>query len=225
MFQLETPTRVKMRQVADKAIKVGQKDTKPAVILTTVARLPNAALDMFDPALRALLYSKAAVSEKVRKQAAIEGVDEVSDTPALTPTGANLATLSWGQEQSGCTMAIDYGLGDERSNIVLRDGTAKGFKITLEDGGAIKVVHHFHAPVDTLSAEQLGKLHLMHQRDVKVTLVVPKVEQQDLDDDAGDGAKAPPSSGRKGGSTVTPIQALANADKQVRSGKDAAAGN
>jgi hypothetical protein len=219
MFQLDQPTRVKMRQVADKAIKVGQKDTKPAVILTLVARLPNSALDMFDPALRTLLYSKAAVSEKTRKQAQIEGVDAVSDTPALTNTGSNLATLGWGQELTGCTLTIDYGVGDERSNIKLRDGVAKGWKITLEDGGAIKVVYHFHAPVDTLSAEQLGKLHLLHQRDVKITMSGPTLEQQDLEE----ADKRTPTTG----GTVTPIEALKNADKNARkavTGKAAAAG-
>lgn len=210
MFQLEKRTRVKMRQVADKAIKVGQKETKAAVILTLVARLPNATLDQFDPALRSMLYSKAAVSEKARKQSQIEGIDEVSDTPALTPTGANLATLTWGQEISGCTLGIDYGMGGERSNIVLKDGTAKGFKITLEDGGAIKVVWHLHAPVDTLSAEQLGKLHLLHQREVTVTMHAPTVTQTDIEDDTHDGQTDRPPRVRKGagGTVVTPLEAL-----------------
>lgn len=211
MFHCDTPTRGKLQQVADKAIKVGQKDTKPAVIVTIAARLPNSALSMFDPALREILYSKAVPGEKARKQAQIEGIDEVSDRPALSATGAAIASIPWGKEQSGCVMTIDYGTGDERSNIVLKDGTAKGFKVALEEGGAINVRFQLHAPVDAMSAEQLGRLHLLHQRDVKFTLVGPKVEQSDIEDE--DDVPA------GGGSVVTPITALKQADARAKGEK------
>lgn len=226
MFELKEPTRGKLQQVADKAIKVGQRDTKPAVILTISHHLPNSALEMFDPALRTLLFSKASPGEKTRKQAQIEGIEEVSDLPALTRTGVNIASLAWGEEQSGCAMVIDYGTGDERSNIVLRDGTTKGMRITLQDGGSIKLRYHFHAPVDSMTAEQVGKLHLLHQRDVTVTLAGPKVDQADIEDEDQDseGAATPaPAKNRRGGTKLTPIQALAKADKDAANSEGKAA--
>lgn len=204
MFQITEPTRGKLQKVDDKAIKVGQKDSKPAVILHLGFHLPNSVLEQFDPALRTLLYSKGSPGEKAIKQSKIEGIEEVSDLPALTRAGVNLASLAWGEEQSGCTATIDYGTGDDRSNLTLRDGTTKKLRITLQEGGSVKISLHYHAPVDSLSAEQLGKLHLMHQRDVKITLVGPQVTQQDIED--GD---ATPPVGT--GSTVTPIQALQQA--------------
>lgn len=213
MFELKEPTRAKLRKVDDKAIKVGQKDTKLAAIFTLMVRMPNAALEMFDPALRAILYSAATPGEKVRKQAQIEGVDAVSDMPALTPTGSAIATIPWGKEQTGCTLAIEYGTGKP---ILLPESTAKNFKITLEDGGAIKVNFQVHAPVEHLTAEQGWALHKMHQRDVKLTLVGPTINQADVEDE-----DTRPTTG----GTVTPLTALAAADKRARAtGKDAAAG-
>lgn len=219
MFKLDTPTRAKLQKVDDKAIKVGQKDTKPAVILELSVHLPNSALEAFDPALRTLLYSKGNPGDKAMKQAKIEGIEEVSDLPALTRTGQNLASLSWGEEQSGCSLVIDYGTGDDRSNLTLKDGTTKKFRITLQDGGSVKIGFHFHAPVDTMSAEQLGKLHLMHQREVKIVLTPPKIEQADFVDEDDD------SPTPTGGGVVTPIQALAGAEAKAAantSGKKAA---
>lgn len=118
-------------------------------------------LDMFGPGLRELLYGKGSPGEKAIKQARIEGVDEISDLPSLTATGQNLMTLNWGGEQSGCTVVVDY--------------------------GTVKIGFRFHAPVDHLSPDSLGRLHLMHQRDVKITLVGPVIDQAALgDEDTGD---------------------------------------
>lgn len=206
MFELKEATRAKLQKVDDKAIKVGQKDSKPAVILHLGVHLPNSVLELFDPALRTLLYAKGNPGEKALKQARIEGVEEISDLPSLTRAGVNLASLSWGEEQSGCCLVIDYGTGDERSNIVLRDATTKKFRITLQEGGSVKINFHAHAPVDGMSAEQLGKLHLMHQRDVKVMLTGPTVTQVEIADDEDLDDDAP-----TGGSVVTPIQALTSA--------------
>lgn len=205
MFALTTPTRAKLHKIDDKAIKVGQKDTRPAVILTLSVHLPNTVLDQFDPKLREVFYGKGSPGEKALKQSKLEGVDEVSDTPALTRTGQNLMTLPWGEEQSGCSCTIDYGTGDDRSNLSLKDGTTKGYKISLQEGGTVKVGFRFHAPIDHLSPDQIGRLHLMHQRDVKILLEGPKVEQPDLQD-----GSAPPV---PQGNTITPIQALKKADK------------
>lgn len=212
MFELKSATRAKLHKMDDKSIEVG-KNQKLATIFTLSVRLPNSALEMFDPALREILYSKASPGEGKRKQAQIEGVDAVSDMPALTATGAAIAKMPWGREQTGCTFGLEYGTGKP---ITFPEATSKNFKITLEEGGAIKVSLQVHAPVEHLTGEQFKAMHNMHQRDVKVTLIGPAAAQQQEieDDDAGDDKPA--------GSTVTPIQALANAERRARGEKAAA---
>ena len=218
MFVLDKPTKAKLHKTDDKAIKVGQKDTKDAVIVNFTVVLPNTALDMLDPGLRTLLYSRANPGEKQRKQAELDGVDAVTDTPALTKAGERMRTVSWDEEQTGCTLVLDYGIGGKKSNLVLKDGTNKLKKVTSQEGGSVKINCHFHAPTDHLNDDEIGRLHRQHQKEITITLAGPSVPQQsDLEDE--DGAGTPTS-----GATVTPIQALAAADKAAKSGKMAAAG-
>jgi hypothetical protein len=223
MFELKEPTSAKLKKAEDKAIKIGQKDLRAAALITLEHTLPNTALEMFDSELRQIFYGPGSPGEKGRKQAKFDGMDMVQDRPALTPTGQALATLNWGKEQTGCTLSIDQGTGGERANLTFKDGTFKDAKVSLLEGGAVKVRYKFHAPVDHLTASQLGQLHLLHQRDVKVTLTGPDVDgQTDIEDDEGGGAApdtgggvpAAKKSGRRG-STVTPIQALKKAEKNA----------
>lgn len=216
MFELTEPTKAKLQKTDDKAIKVGQKDHKPAAILNLSVVLPNSALAMFDPALRPVLYGPGNPTPAAKgKTVQLEGMDMVKDLPALTKTGQWLSSIAWGEEQTGCTLTVDYGLGDEKANIVLRDGTTKDFKIALHEGGAIKVGFRFHAPVDALSVSQIGQLHLMHQRDVTVTLSGPRVQQQaaidEQDDASGDGTDNNP---------MTPLAALKQGEAAARAGGD-----
>lgn len=233
MFELKESTKAKLKEAKDKAIKVGQKDLRDATMITLEHVLPNTALALFDPALRAILYGKGSPGEKSKKQARIEGLDMVQDLPALTQTGSALATLNWTKEQSGCTLTVERGLGDELSNLVFRDGTVKDVKLSLLEGGALRVRYKFHAPTDHLSEEQLGKLHRMHQRDVKVVLTGPQVDdsQGQIEDQAdgdpawpfpqsghsekaaGKGAAKAGGKGKRGARALTPIQALANSEK------------
>jgi hypothetical protein len=217
MVEFKTPTRGKLRKIDGKNIEVG-KNSKLAQILTLMVRLPNSALEMFDPALRTILYSAASPGEAKRKQAQIEGVDAVSDMPALTATGSAIATIPWGKEQTGCTLTIERGAGDS-SAIVLPEAVAKNFKITLEEGGSIKLNFQVHAPVEHLTPVQGWALTNMHQRDVKITLVGPTVAQLAIEDDADTELPA----GAKG-TVVSPITALKDADRKARIGKEAAAG-
>lgn len=227
MFELKEPTSGKLKKAEDKAIKIGQKDLRAAALITLEHTLPNTALEMFDGELREIFYGPGSPGEKGRKQSKFEGMDMVQDRPALTATGQALATLNWVKEQTGCTLTIDQGVGDGRANLTLKDGTVKDTKVSLLEGGALKVRYKFHAPVDHLSAAQLGQLHLLHQHDVKVTLLGPQVDdsQTDVEDDEQPGAEAgstpPATKGRRGGKTLTPIAALAKAAKHAGNGKAA----
>lgn len=220
MFQLPEPTKAKLKKAEDKGIKVGQKDIRNATLITLEHTLPNTALEMFDPELRPILYGKGNPGAKGKKQAQLEGVDMVEDLPALTQTGAALASLNWNKEQPGCTMTVKYGVGDERSDIKFTDGTVQDVKLSLLEGGAVKVRYKFHAPVDHLTDEQLGKLHKMHQREVTITLCGPQVDDRQQEIEGGDQGGAepvtPPAGKRKrGAGAVTPIEALKKAEKNA----------
>lgn len=217
MFELKKSTKAKLHKTDDKSIKMGQTDTRPAVILNLSVVLPNTALDMFGAGLREMLYGTGSAGAGKGKQVELEGVEPVTDRPSLSMIGSRMRAWSWSEEQSGCTTTVDYGLGDDKANILLKDGTTKDFRVTLQEPGAIKVQFRVHAPVEHLSAEQVGRLHLMHQRDVKVTLVGPKVDQVDIEDgpddttgdEPGDTAAVTKPKGRRGGGTVlSPIEAL-----------------
>ena len=228
MFQLPEPTSGKLKKAEDKAIKIGQKDLRAAALITLEHTLPNTALEMFDGNLRQIFYGPGSPGEKGLKQAKFDGMDLVQDRPALTATGQALATLNWGKEQTGCTLTIDQGTGGERSNLTLKDGTVKDTTVSLLEGGAVKVRYKYHAPIDHLTAAQVGQLHLLHQRDVKVVLLGPQVDdnQADIEDDAGGarsggdegGTVTPPTAkkAKKAGNPLTPIAAL---KKSARGGK------
>lgn len=221
MFQLPDPTQAKLKEARDKGIKIGQRDLRHATCMLLEHVLPNTALEMFDPELRAILYGPGSPGEKVRKQKVLEGLDMVQDLPALTLTGAALATLNWTKEQSGCELTVKYGTGSDRSNLTFKDGTVKDVKLSLLEGGAVKVRYKYHAPDDHLTNDQLGQLHKMHQRDVTITLTGPQVDdsQQDIEDGASgeEPAGTPPPAGkrRRTGNALTPIKALKKAEKNA----------
>lgn len=189
MFELRERTKAKLLTCADKAIKAGQTETKPGVILRLSVKMTNEALNQFDASLLPLLYEK---STKPATQAGLEGIE----LPDLSRTGEKIDTIKWGEEQTGCSMLIDQGTGG-RSDITLKDGTAKKYKIMLLPG-AVTVEYSYHAGVDYLSAEQLGRLHLLHQHDVWITMIGPQVDQLQL---AGDQVIT--------GEVLTPEDALA----------------
>lgn len=204
MFELPS-TKARLKKAEDKAIKIGQKDRRDAAKVRLSVHLPNSALEQFDPALRGILYGKGSPGEKAMRQAKVEGMEEVTDFPSLTRTGQNLMTLNWGEEQTGCELVIDYGAG-KGSDIVLREGTTKSFKISLQEGGSVKVDFTVHAPTDGLSNEVLGKLHRLHETDVTITLKGPQIDQTSIDD-----VDTKPAGG---GNVVTPIAALAGSVKR-----------
>lgn len=98
-------------------------------------------------------------------------------------------------------MLVDQGTGG-KSNITLKDGTAKKYKIMLLPG-AVEIEYSYHSSVDYLSAEQLGRLHLLHQHDVWITMIGPQVDQLQL---AGNDKPI------KGG-VMTPEEALARTEQ------------
>lgn len=191
-FELIGKTRAKLCKVENQSKKMGQKELLPAIKIRIMATVPNTVLEMFDPTLRAFLYEKTAPSDKEQKQ--LEGIEVVTDMPQLRQAGVKLGALHWEDEQTGCTLVIDFGLGGD-SNIVLGDCKVDNFKLVPKDGGTTQVFFTlFSTDVDR---ETLGDIGMLHQHEVEIELSAPKVAQQQ----ALPETEATPAKGKKGGKT------------------------
>jgi hypothetical protein len=203
-------TKGRITDVAGFTIKLGQKDNRPAAQLHVRATAPNAILDKFSPRIRTLLFEKAAGSEKMQKQ--LEGIEVVSDLPNLTEEGSKLGTLSWNDEQTGCTFIVDRAIDP----LKLRDCKASDFKIRSRDGGTVQV--DFTLVTGEIDRDTAGDLLLLKDTDIMFELEAAQVHQQELPseedgdepDDAGDGL----------GEELTPEKALAGALQQHAEGKE-----
>ena len=210
-------TKGKVTKVAGFTIKLGQKDTRPAARLRVMATVANAILDKFYPGLREFLFEKAKGSEKVQKQ--LEGVEVVSDLPNLREPGVKLGALHWDDEQTGCTFVIDRAT----TPIRIADCKVDKFKIVAKDGGTVNVF--FDLTTGEIDHDTAGELLLLNQAEIFFELTAPQVHQQqaDIEDEApagkkgGDAPVTPPAAAksRRGGTAVTPIQALKNAEKNA----------
>jgi len=79
------------------------------------------------------------------------------------------------RELTGYTLIIDYGLGDEKSNIELEVKKIDNFKIGIRDHGLFELSHRFIVHPDTL---EKGRIEELLQQEIKVHLRAPKMPEQ-----------------------------------------------
>lgn len=202
-------TKGRITKVRAHTIKLGQKDNRPAKQFMVRATAPNSVLNQLSPRMRALLFEKAAGSEKMQKQ--LEGVEVVSDLPNLTAEGEKLGALHWNDEQTGSAFIIDRAIEPLR----LPDCKVSAVVIHSKDGGTVLI--DFLVVTGELDVETCGLLDHMNNSDVMFELTAPEVHQQaEIDDGDQQG-------GDDAGDQRTPEQALAeqlqNAGTQARSPK------
>lgn len=201
MLTIEERTKVRVLDSKDHKIKLGQKEKRDSVQMRLRARLTNNIIDQFSPQLRRILFEK---STAPKKQAELDGV-ELSDLNALTKVGERIKGFSWNGEQTGCTLLVDRGLGDN-SNIELT-GTVSALHFGLLDAGPVEADFTFTAtPDDNLDDLTVGRLIKTKKSEIWVTLRPPKVDDTQpqlpqVQDQAQ--AKAP------AGEQLTPEAALA----------------
>jgi hypothetical protein len=82
--------------------------------------------------------------------------------------------LDWDMVLDNRTMTIHYGLGDDKSNIVLPECKVHKFKITPQNGGTVLVAWQISAHPD---AKQAGWLYDHQQTDIVISLA--EVKQAD----------------------------------------------
>ncbi len=182
-FELLKSTDVYVSRVRPGREKGGGNDKKPVVELDLLVELPNSALTMFDPTLKAALYVNAS---KGPKQQTLESVEPVSDAPNLRFPKAG--KLKWGVTLSGYKLSIG-GLIGGRTDLVLEECTLDRFTIDPKEGGTTKVT--FRAVTSHVDKKEFGELGVLTFRTVSVLLMGPAlVEEIDKAPTAGQRSKA-----------------------------------
>jgi hypothetical protein len=146
--------------------------------------LSNDMLAYFDGSLRGFLFTKnpvAAIATGRGKQAELEGVDAISDTPNLTSIGSKVGALHWDDESTGYSFVVDLGLGGKKSNLELGDCKLSNWRIIPKEGGT--VIMRFDIESNDVSEAAFGRLAKLKSREIEVLLLPPEVTQEDLDPD------------------------------------------
>lgn len=183
MFELLTKTKTKLLDVVVLSQKNRQPDDNPGAKLSVEMMLSNDILAYFDGSLRGFLFTKnpvAVLSTGKGKQAELEGVPAVSDTPNLTSLGSHVGSIHWDSESTGYTFVVDQGLGGRTSNLELQDCKLSNWRILPKEGGTVIV--RFDVESNDVSEKSFGRLAKLKSREIEVLLLPPEVTQEDLDD-------------------------------------------
>lgn len=169
MFELSQPTTVTLDNFQTRMQHHGDQ-LVPAVDLSLTWKTHNRALDALVPGLREMLYAKAE-PEPESEQAEMDlPVDELSAIRfALKyPLRSML-------EFHGMRLVVEYGLGGERSDIVLNQCQASKFEITPINGGSLELSFRISSSKD-IDEDVTGRLPLMQQQDIVVRLLAPEIQ-------------------------------------------------
>lgn len=144
----------------------------PAQSIILKVTLPNRRLDFFDTDLRHAYYK---VPDGKEQQPSL-GVDP-DDLEGLTEKRFPWMTqdIEIERELAGYTLTIDFGLGDERSNIVLEAKKIDNFKIGIRDHGLFELSHRMIVHPTTL---EKGRIEELLQQEIKVKLEAPRAAEQ-----------------------------------------------
>jgi hypothetical protein len=161
MFDLNQT--VKLSNVNLRAEKHGD-DTRAAVDLKIEATCPSIALIYFHQELRQHLFKKDDNPDLV---------DQVNESDALTVLRyPKMGAIKWDWEGAGYKAVIDYGLGDEKSNINLGDDLKiDHFVIEPINGGSVSIAFRIIAHP---TKEDIGKLSELIQREIDIVLTPPE---------------------------------------------------
>lgn len=181
MFQITTPTEVKLCSMTPRTEKHGDEDVS-AVSLSLRVTGPNTMLDILQPGLRDALY------KPVEGQEQLPGVEP--STPLLRSRGIESVKLTACFE--GWTLAIDQGI-DESDPIKLGGSKIDKFVVEPKDGGSIELT--FRVGSSDIDETEAGWLfgHLGQQ--IVVTVAAPEVKPAAIDGTGEEFKKDHPDAG------------------------------
>lgn len=154
-------------------------DHVQAVDLTMAVDVPNTLLDTIVPGLREALYWN---QDAAGGQGEIDGVESTLPNlrfPRLN--GGRFALDDKKNKLAGYELFIDYGLGDERSNMVFDCCKVVKRAIETKEGGTVHLTWQVQYSGDRLDQETCGKLALLEQDLIAIRLIPPVVAEQETD--------------------------------------------
>ena len=149
--------------------------------LTMGVDIPNTALDAMAPGLREALYCNL---DADRGQDNLDGVDAILPNlrfPRLN--GGKFALDDKKNKLAGYDLYIDYGLGDERSNMVFDCCKVVKRAIETKEGGTVHLTWKVQYSGDRLDGESCGKLALLEQDLIAIRLIPPAVQPPQEDEE------------------------------------------
>jgi hypothetical protein len=168
-FQLESVTEVKLTHVNHRQEFHGEEMVL-AVDLNFEWETSNEKLDLLDPALRTSLYFNAAAGE---------GQEALPEVLAILPN-LRLPHLNGGKFKyrgndkfKGYDFGLDYGLGDEQSNVDFPDCAVGKWEIETKEGGSIVLRWQVSHAGDRITDDVLVKLIRHEQKPAFITLKAP----------------------------------------------------
>lgn len=139
---------------------------KPASDISCRAQLPSSILDQLYPGLREMLY------ERPKNPDLAEQANPDATTALRMPLLG--LPLDWDLVLDNRTLTIHYGLGDDKSNLMLPECRVHKFKITPQNGGTVLLAWQISAHPD---AKQAGWLYDNQTTDIVISLA--EVKQAD----------------------------------------------
>lgn len=156
-------------------------DHVQAVDLKMAADVPNTLLDTIQPGLREALYCN---------NDAANGQVTIVDLPETLPNlrfprlnGGKFALDDKKNKLAGYELFIDYGLGDERSNMVFDCCKVVKRVIETKEGGTVNLAWTVQYSGDRLDQETCGKLALLEQDLIAIRLIPPVVVVDEAEDE------------------------------------------
>lgn len=156
-------------------------DHVQAVDLSMGVDVPNTVLDTIQPGRREALYWNQDVDA---------GQGEFDDMEATLPNlrfprlnGGKFALDDKKNKLAGYELFIDYGLGDERSNMVFDCCKVVKRSIETKEGGTVRLSWQVQYSGDRLDQDTCGKLALLEQDLIAIRLIPPVVEAEEPEDE------------------------------------------
>jgi hypothetical protein len=181
----------KLTSVTPLSEKHGNKRV-PAQSLIIEVVLSNRRLAVWDDGLRFAFY-RVPDGTEVKPSLGLDPDDMEGLTEKRFPWFKQDIEIE--RELSGYTLIIDFGLGDDKSNIELDAKKICDFKIGIRDHGLFALRHRFVVHPTTI---EKGRIEEMLQQEIKVTLRAPKADGQ------GDLLEQPKKGGRGRPKKVVP---------------------
>jgi hypothetical protein len=178
-FEFQAPRTVTLMNVNPRK-EIHGEEHKQAVDLSFKSDHPNTCLDeLFAPGLCAALYFNAAAETG---QENLEGVDAI--LPNLRFSKLNGQRFTWANKDKlvGYIMSMEFGLGDETSNIELELCKVSGRAFEVREGGTVTVFWKVQNASDRLDMDTCGKLVLLGGEEVTMSLRAPAVVRTEKDE-------------------------------------------